>query len=134
MHEEDARPSAWRTPEPADPYDLVVVGAGPAGLGAVTAARTLGARVALVARNRFGATCLNTGCVPSKAIIRTSRLSAEMRDAERYGALRPAGSPVDFSAVMRRMRSIRERTVRPVACAGLSAARGGVLLVARRVT
>jgi pyruvate/2-oxoglutarate dehydrogenase complex dihydrolipoamide dehydrogenase (E3) component len=121
MHEEEAA-SAWRNPKPADRYDLVVVGAGPAGLGAVTAASALGFRVALVERDRFGGTCLNTGCVPSKAIIRTSRLAAEMREAERYGALRPAGSPVDFAAVMRRMRSIRDRTVRPVSAERLSAA------------
>src|SRR5262245_37694159 len=95
------RLSDWRNPEPADRYDLVIVGAGPAGLAAVSAASGLGARVALVERDRTGGTCLNTGCVPSKAIIRTSRLAAEMRDAERYGALRPAGEPIDFAAVMR---------------------------------
>jgi pyruvate/2-oxoglutarate dehydrogenase complex dihydrolipoamide dehydrogenase (E3) component len=134
MHEEGARPSAWRNPKPADRYDLVVVGAGPAGLGGATAARALGARVALVERDRFGGTCLNTGCVPSKAIIRTSRLSAEMRDAERYGALRPAGSPVDFAAVMRRMRSIRDRTVRPVSAERLTAAGVDVFLGEARFT
>lgn len=105
----------------AERYDLVVVGAGPAGLAAATTARTLGARVALVERNRFGGTCLNTGCVPSKAILRTSRLAAEMQDAERYGALVPPGRSVDFAAVMRRMRSIRDRTVRPVSAERLTA-------------
>ena len=128
MPEGDPRPSDWRNPKPAERYDLVVVGAGPAGLGAMTAARALGARVALVERDRTGGTCLNTGCVPSKAIIRTSRLCAEMRDAERYGALAPAESPVDFSAVMHRMRSIRARTVRPVSPQRLAAAGVDVLL------
>jgi pyruvate/2-oxoglutarate dehydrogenase complex dihydrolipoamide dehydrogenase (E3) component len=103
-------------------YDLVVVGAGPAGLAAAAAASDLRARVALVEREHFGGTCLNTGCVPSKAVIRTSRLAAEMREAERYGALPPAGATVDFAAVMRRMRAIRDRTLRPVSPQRLAAA------------
>jgi pyruvate/2-oxoglutarate dehydrogenase complex dihydrolipoamide dehydrogenase (E3) component len=128
MPEEDPPPRDWRNPPPADRYDLLVVGAGPAGLAAVTAARGLGARVALVERDLTGGTCLNVGCVPSKAIIRTSRLCAEMRDAARYGALAPAGSPVDFAATMRRMRSIRERTVRPVSPERLAEAGTDVFL------
>jgi pyruvate/2-oxoglutarate dehydrogenase complex dihydrolipoamide dehydrogenase (E3) component len=103
-------------------YDLVVVGAGPAGLAAAAAASDLRARVALVEREHFGGTCLNTGCVPSKAIIRTSRLAAQVRDAERYGALPPAGATVDFATVMRRMRAIRDRTLRPVSPQRLAAA------------
>jgi pyruvate/2-oxoglutarate dehydrogenase complex dihydrolipoamide dehydrogenase (E3) component len=130
MPEGDA--SDWRNPEPADRYDLVVVGAGPAGLAAATAARALDARVALVERDRTGGTCLNTGCVPSKAIIRTSRLCADMRDAERFGALAPAGRPVHFSAAMRRLRSIRARTVRPVSPQRLAAAGVDVFLGAAR--
>ncbi len=118
----------------ADRYDLVVVGAGPAGLAAATSASGLGVRVALVEREHFGGTCLNTGCVPSKAIIRTSRLAAEMREAERYGALRPAGTLVDFAAVMRRMRSIRDRTVRPVSADRLTAAGVDVLQGEARFT
>ena len=115
-------------------YDLVVIGAGPAGLAAATTAADLGAKVALVEREHFGGTCLNTGCVPSKAIIRTSRLAAEMRDAERYGALRPAGSAIDFAAAMRRMRRIRDRTVRPVSAERLTAAGIDVLVGGARFT
>lgn len=108
---QDLPPSNGHHPQAADRYDLVVIGAGPAGLGAATAATALGARVALIERNVPGGTCLNTGCVPSKAIIRTSRLYAEMHDAERYGAQIPAEIRVDFPAVMQRMRRIRARTV-----------------------
>jgi pyruvate/2-oxoglutarate dehydrogenase complex dihydrolipoamide dehydrogenase (E3) component len=111
----------WRNPTPIDRYDLVVVGAGPAGLGASTSAAAQGVRVALIERNLPGGTCLNIGCVPSKALIRTSRLYAEMREAKRYGAERPAGIGVDFPAVMERMRRIRDRTVRPVSFERLAA-------------
>ena len=112
----------------------MVVGAGPAGLGAVTAATASGARVALIERDASGGACLNTGCVPSKAIIRTSRLYAEMRDAERYGAQTPAGILVDFPAVMKRMRRIRARTVRPVSIHRLTAAGVDVFLGGARFT
>lgn len=130
----DARPADWRHPTPADRYDLVIVGAGPAGLAAATAATARGVRVALVERNLPGGTCLNTGCVPSKAIIRTSRLYAEMRDAEHYGAQVPAGVRVDFPAVMQRLRQIRERTTRPVSLGRLAATGVDVFLGQARFT
>jgi pyruvate/2-oxoglutarate dehydrogenase complex dihydrolipoamide dehydrogenase (E3) component len=98
----------------AERYNLVVLGGGPAGiLTALEAART-GATVALVERDLLGGVCLNTGCIPSKAIIRTSRLYAEMRSAERYGARRPEDIRVDFPAAMERVRRIRARVVRRV--------------------
>jgi len=124
---QDMQPSSWQNPRPGDRYDLAVVGAGPAGLSAATAAAARGVRVALIERNLPGGTCLNIGCVPSKAIIRTSRLYAEMHDAERYGAQVPAGIGVDFPAVMERMRRIRARTVRPVSFHRLTAAGVDVL-------
>jgi pyruvate/2-oxoglutarate dehydrogenase complex dihydrolipoamide dehydrogenase (E3) component len=109
---QNVRPFGWRNPHPADRYSLVVVGGGTAGLVAAHAAAALGAKVALVERHLLGGDCLNIGCVPSKAIIRTSRLYAEMRDAERYGAQIPAEVRVDFAAVMQRMRGIRARISR----------------------
>ena len=119
---ESVHPAAWRNPRPAGRYNLVVVGAGTAGLVAAHGAAALGARVALIERALLGGDCLNVGCVPSKAIIRTSRLYAEMLDAERYGAQPPAGIRVDFSAVMRRMRSIRARLSRVDSVQRLTAA------------
>ena len=108
----NVRPPSWRNPQPASRYHLVIVGAGPAGLVAAEAAAGLGAKVALVERDRLGGDCLNTGCVPSKTIIRTSRLCAEMRDAENYGAQVPADIRIEFSAVMERMRRVRARISR----------------------
>ncbi len=105
-------PLDWRNPRPADRYNMVIVGAGPAGLVAAHAAAELGARVALVERDVLGGDCLNIGCVPSKALIRTARVYAEMREAETYGAQIPADIRVDFAAVMQRMRAIRARISR----------------------
>ncbi len=108
----NVRPSDWRNPKPAERYNLVIVGAGTAGLVTAHGAAGLGAKVALIERELLGGDCLNIGCVPSKAILRTARLYAEMRTAERYGALIPADIRVDFAAIMQRMRSIRARISR----------------------
>src|SRR5688572_685237 len=109
---ENVHPSGWRNPQPADRYNLAVVGAGTAGLVAAHGAAALGAKVALIERHWLGGDCLNVGCVPSKAIIRTSRLYAEMREARHYGAQTPVDVRVDFSALMQRMRGIRARISR----------------------
>ena len=108
----NVHPAGWRNPRPADIYSFVVVGAGTAGLVAAHTATALGAKVALVERDLLGGDCLNVGCVPSKAIIRTASLYADMRNAERYGGQTPANIGVDFSAVMQRMRGIRARISR----------------------
>lgn len=119
---ENLHPSEWRNPQPADRYNLVVIGAGPAGMVAAHAAAALGARVALIERELLGGDCLNIGCVPSKTIVRTSRLYAEMRSAEHYGAQIPADIRVDFAAVMQRMRRVRARISRVDSIERLSAA------------
>ena len=89
-------------------YDIVVIGGGSAGLVASYIAAAVKARVALVERDRLGGDCLNTGCVPSKALIRASRVAEEIRRANRYGI--DAGEPrIDFGAVMAHVqRAIRE--------------------------
>ncbi|MCC7325741.1 MAG: mercuric reductase [Burkholderiales bacterium] len=120
--EENAHPSKWRNPEPVDRYQLVVIGAGPAGLAAATAAVALGAKVALVERASLGGHCRNVGCVPSKSLIRTARLYEDMRMAARYGARRPADIHVDFAAAMERMRRLRARISRVDSARRLSAA------------
>jgi pyruvate/2-oxoglutarate dehydrogenase complex dihydrolipoamide dehydrogenase (E3) component len=100
---------SWRNPAPRGPYHLLIIGAGPAGLIAAQAAVRGGAKVALIERNLLGGSCLNNGCIPSKAILRTSRLYREMRDAEHFGGRVPGGIAVDFPAVMERVRRIRAR-------------------------
>lgn len=100
--------AVWKNPKPVDRYHLVIVGAGAAGVAAAEMAAAMGAKVALIERHLTRGGCLNGGpALPSKTIIRTSRLYAEMRDAKRYGAQIPDGIRVDFAAVMDRVRRIR---------------------------
>jgi pyruvate/2-oxoglutarate dehydrogenase complex dihydrolipoamide dehydrogenase (E3) component len=129
---ENVHPSGWRNPKPSDRYNLVVVGAGTAGLVAAHTAAALGAKVALIERDLLGGDCLNVGCVPSKAIIRSSRLYAEMRAARRYGAQTPGEIGVDFAATMQRMRRIRARISRVDSVHRLSAAGVDVFFGAAR--
>ncbi len=100
-------PPRWQNPPPAECYQLVIIGAGSAGLVAAETAAALGAKVALIERQLLGGVCLNSGGVPSKTIIRTSRLYAQMHEATRFGAQVPENIDVDFAAVMQRMRRIR---------------------------
>ena len=118
---DNARPSAWRNPTPRDPYHLLVIGAGPAGLVAARGAAALGAKVALVERHLLGGDCLNYGCVPSKTLIRSSRLYAEMRNAPNYGLPRPEAIHVDFPMAMERMRRTRARISRVDSASRLAA-------------
>jgi pyruvate/2-oxoglutarate dehydrogenase complex dihydrolipoamide dehydrogenase (E3) component len=104
---EAVHPTNWRNPSPASKYNLVVIGAGTAGLVMAAGAAGLGAKVALVERELMGGDCLNFGCVPSKAIIRTSRTLAEICNAGRFGVYVPHGAQVDFGAAMERMRRLR---------------------------
>ncbi|MEZ5553045.1 MAG: FAD-dependent oxidoreductase [Pseudomonadales bacterium] len=85
-------------------YDnnLVVIGAGSAGLIAALIAATVKARVTLVERDRMGGDCLNTGCVPSKALIRSAKTAREMRMAAKFGVA-SVTPEVDFPAVMSRV-------------------------------
>ncbi|MFH7027028.1 MAG: mercuric reductase [Heteroscytonema crispum UTEX LB 1556] len=102
-------PPNWVNPQPADVYDLVVIGAGTAGLvvAAGAAGLGLGLKVAIIEKYLMGGDCLNVGCVPSKCIIRSSRVVGEMLSAKDFGIQIPKHIDVDFPAVMARMRRIR---------------------------
>src|SRR5262249_5180251 len=98
----NVHPPDWRNPEPSSRYNLVVIGAGTAGLVTAAGAAGLGARVALIERDLLGGDCLNFGCVPSKALIRSARAAAQVRDGGLFGVRLPRGATVDFPAVMER--------------------------------
>jgi pyruvate/2-oxoglutarate dehydrogenase complex dihydrolipoamide dehydrogenase (E3) component len=107
----NVHPADWTNPEPAGRYNLVVIGAGTAGLVTAAGAAGLGAKVALVERHLMGGDCLNVGCVPSKALLRSAHAFAEVRDAGRFGVrvADPGATHVDFPAAMERMRELRAR-------------------------
>src|SRR5205807_1662487 len=104
---QNVHPPDWVNPEPAGRYNLVVIGAGTAGLVTAAGAAGLGAKVALVEKHLLGGDCLNVGCVPSKAIIRSSRAAFDVQEAGRFGVQVDAPGQADFPAVMERMRKIR---------------------------
>ncbi|MGC8781677.1 MAG: mercuric reductase [Anaerolineae bacterium] len=88
-------------------YNLVVIGGGTAGLVGAIGTAGLGGKSALIERHLLGGDCLNWGCVPSKAIIRSARVIGELRRAVGLGVHVPDGVQVDFGAVMARMRRLR---------------------------
>jgi pyruvate/2-oxoglutarate dehydrogenase complex dihydrolipoamide dehydrogenase (E3) component len=102
----NVHPDGWVNPAPASRYNLVVIGAGTAGLVIAAGAAGLGAKVALIERDLMGGDCLNFGCVPSKAMIRAARAAAGIRDARRFG-MESENAGVDFGVVMERMRRLR---------------------------
>jgi pyruvate/2-oxoglutarate dehydrogenase complex dihydrolipoamide dehydrogenase (E3) component/uncharacterized membrane protein YdjX (TVP38/TMEM64 family) len=91
----------YRRPKKFD-RNLIVIGAGAGGLVTAYIAATVRAKVTLIEKGRMGGDCLNTGCVPSKALIRTARLAHEIRTAGEYG-LDPAEPRFRFAAVMERI-------------------------------
>ena len=103
----NVHPSGWRNPTPEGRYNMVVVGAGTAGLVTAAVAAGLGARVALVERHLMGGDCLNVGCVPSKGVLRAARVWASARDGAAFGLTLPSGVERDFGAAMARMRRLR---------------------------
>ncbi len=105
----NVHPPAWVNPEPSGRYNIVVLGAGTAGLVTAAVAAGLGAKVALVEKHLMGGDCLNVGCVPSKGVIRAARAWADLRRAGEFGARVPDGAPGDFATAMARMRRLRAR-------------------------
>jgi pyruvate/2-oxoglutarate dehydrogenase complex dihydrolipoamide dehydrogenase (E3) component len=100
----NVHPVDWKNPSPTEPYHLVVIGAGTAGLVTAAGAAGLGTRVALIERELMGGDCLNVGCVPSKGIIGSARVAATVRDAAPFGVDVPNGVSFDFGKAMERMR------------------------------
>ncbi|MCG3117746.1 MAG: mercuric reductase [Candidatus Manganitrophus sp. SA1] len=105
----NVHPSDWVNPEPTGRYNLVVIGAGTAGLVTAAVAAALGAKVALIERHLMGGDCLNVGCVPSKGMLRAARAWADLRNGAAFGAETPDGVRYNFGAAMARMRRLRAR-------------------------
>jgi hypothetical protein len=109
--EEHVHPHDYVNPDPAgDEYDLVAIGAGVSGLISVIQGAWLGKKCALIERHGMGGDCLNTGCVPSKALIACARALHSVKHLAEYGVTIPPGEvKLDFGHVMRRMRGIRAK-------------------------
>lgn len=88
-----------------EPFDLAVIGGGTGGLVSSAISAGIGARTVLIERHRLGGECLWTGCVPSKAILRSASVLAHARRGAEYG-LRIQGAEADFAAVMDRVRAV----------------------------
>lgn len=99
-------PADWRNPTPSPKYNLVVIGAGSAGLISAIAAAGLGGKVALIEKHLMGGDCLNSGCVPSKTLIRSAKVLGEFGRAAALG-VNVVAPQVDFAAVMQRVRQVR---------------------------
>jgi pyruvate/2-oxoglutarate dehydrogenase complex dihydrolipoamide dehydrogenase (E3) component/uncharacterized membrane protein YdjX (TVP38/TMEM64 family) len=102
--------AGWRRPRRFD-RNLVVIGAGSAGLVSAYIAAAVKAKVTLIEKHRMGGDCLNTGCVPSKALIRSAKLLSHLRRAKEFG-LKSASAEFDFADVMERVRRV-VRSVEP---------------------
>ncbi len=89
-------------------YDLIVIGGGSAGLVVAGGAGILGAKVALIEKNKLGGDCLYTGCVPSKTLIRSARLASDMKHAEKYGFETPKMNFKDnnFASITNRVQNV----------------------------
>ncbi|MGZ5050247.1 MAG: FAD-dependent oxidoreductase [Methylobacter sp.] len=101
---------AWIKP-PRFEQNIVVIGAGAAGLVASYVAAASKAKVALIEKHKMGGDCLNTGCVPSKTLIRSAKLLALMRRSEDFG-IKTGGVDIDFSEVMNRVKTVI-KTIEP---------------------
>ena len=91
-----------------DHWDVIVIGAGPAGTAAALRAAELGASVAVLEADRTGGTCVNTGCVPTRVLAKTARLVREVQTAQSYGIL-DSGPTLDWPATVTRVQETVDR-------------------------
>lgn len=106
---ENCHPPQHINPTSMGKYNLIAIGAGAAGLVSTGGAGGLGAKAALIERALTGGDCLNTGCVPSKALIRAARAVYDARHANEFGIRLSDEPQINFTAAMERMRRLRAR-------------------------
>ncbi|HHN67391.1 MAG TPA: FAD-dependent oxidoreductase, partial [Thermopetrobacter sp.] len=95
-------------------FDLIVLGAGPGGYVAAIRAAQLGLKTAIVEAKHLGGICLNWGCIPTKALLRSGEVLRLMREAKDFG-LKPVEPTFDFAAIIRRSRQVSARLSKGVA-------------------
>ena len=89
----------------ADTYDLIILGSGPGGYVAAIRASQLGLKTAIVEREKLGGICLNWGCIPTKALLRTSEINHYLTHASAYG-LSAEKVGFDLAAIVERSRKV----------------------------
>src|SRR3990172_266634 len=98
----------------ADPYDLIVVGAGPGGYIAAIRAAQLGLKAAIVDKQWLGGVCLNVGCIPSKALLANAAVAETLRHRGKEFGFSFDNLQLDYSAAVKRSRQVSERLVKGV--------------------
>ena len=92
----------------AETYDLIVLGSGPGGYVAAIRAAQLGLKTAIVERESLGGICLNWGCIPTKALLRSAEVFHQMQNAKAYG-LAATGVAADLAAIVQRSRGVAKQ-------------------------
>jgi len=108
---DNVHPPAWQDP-PSDTYDMVVIGAGAAGLVTAAGSAGVGAKVAIIEAHMLGGDCLNVGCVPSKTLIHSANLAHTLQNQEHLeeaGLFVESPPKIDFEKVMERVRKVRSK-------------------------
>src|SRR5210317_268498 len=90
-----------------DNFDLLVIGSGPGGYVAAIRASQLGMKVAIVEKESLGGVCLNWGCIPTKALLKSAQVFEYMNHASDYG-INVKGAKIQFSKVIKRSRDVAE--------------------------
>jgi dihydrolipoamide dehydrogenase len=92
----------------SETYDLIVLGSGPGGYVAAIRAAQLGLKTAIVERENLGGICLNWGCIPTKALLRSAEVFHQMKHAKDYGLV-AEGISADLDAVVKRSRGVAKQ-------------------------
>src|SRR5436190_14756267 len=91
----------------ADSFDVIVIGSGPGGYVAAIRASQLGLKTAIVERSELGGICLNWGCIPTKALLKSAQVFEYLMHAADYG-VKATGVEVDFDAMVKRSRGVAD--------------------------